>query len=510
MSKQSSSGVPRLTHEQRVASAGQFERANQVLNTGNLDYGMQLLLNCCVIDPGNPTYRQALRQAQKAKYQNSLKGQKLAFLTTLRAKVKIKAAQKRGNYLKVLEFGEQVLMRNPWDVGTHLAMADAFENLDLAGLAIWTLDQIRQVDGNNPKINRPLARLFEKAGNFTSATALWQMVRKADPTDQEAQRKYKDLAASATIAKGRYQDAVQGGAPTPVVKGPGATNETAPDTALEHTGADMPHADEAQPAAAKPEKLEAAASAAANKEPEDKAPRDVAALKAKIQANPTNPNGYLHLAAVFRRADQLDKARTVLEAGLGPTANRFEMVMELIDLEIEPFRRDLAIAEEKLGNDPDNQELQTIRARLAKEIATRELDFFRKKSERFPTENAHRFEMGVRLLRCGQVDEAIRELQSVRTDPRHQGKALVYLGYCFQNRNNWRLAQRNFEEALNHLTAADEKYRKEILYQLARGYAATGELTRAVDLACELANLDFGYRDIGKLLDEWNAKVQKA
>jgi hypothetical protein len=31
-----------------------------------------------------------------------------------------------------------------------------------------------------------------------------------------------------------------------------------------------------------------------------------------------------------------------------------------------------------------------------------------------------------------------------------------------------------------------------------------------VDLACELANLDFGYKDIGKLLDEWNAKVQKA
>ncbi len=184
--------------------------------------------------------------------------------------------------------------------------------------------------------------------------------------------------------------------------------------------------------------------------------------------------------------------------------------MELIDLEIEPFRRDLAIAEEKLSRQPVNPELQTLRARLAKEIATRELDYFRHKSDRFPAENTHRLEMGVRLLRCGQIDEAIRELQAVRADRRHQGKALVYLGYCFQAHNNWRLAQRNFEEALGQLTPADEKMRKEILYELAKGYAASGDLTRAIDMACELANIDFNYKDIGKLLDDWNANVQKA
>jgi hypothetical protein len=52
--------------------------------------------------------------------------------------------------------------------------------------------------------------------------------------------------------------------------------------------------------------------------------------------------------------------------------------------------------------------------------------------------------------------------------------------------------------------------RKEILFQLAQGYAESGDLNRAVDLACELANLDFSYKDIGKLLDEWNSKLQKA
>jgi tetratricopeptide (TPR) repeat protein len=498
MSQPISSGLPRLTHEQRLAAAGQFERANQVLHTGDLDYGMQLLVNCCLIDPGNPTYRQALRQAQKAKYQNNMKGQNLAFLTTLRAKLQLKTAQKTGNYRKVLEHAEQVLMRNPWDVGTHVVMAEAFENLELIGMAIWTLDQIRQVDAANKKINRTLARLFEKTGNFTAAANMWELVRKADPNDLEAQYKHKDLAASATIARGRYEDAIHGSAPTPVMSAAGdsAHQETPleqPETGMERAGP-----------------LKSGSAAEHLPKSEDKVPREVDVLQAKINANPTNPNAYLHLAAVYRRADQWDQARQVLREGLGPTANNFEMAMELVDLDIEPFRRDLAVTEDKLSRQPANQELQTIRARLAKEIATRELDFFRTKSDRYPTDNTPRFEMGVRLLRCGQVDEAIRELQAVRSDPRHQGKALVYLGYSFQSRNNWRLAQRNFEDALGHLSPADEGLRKEILYQLAKGYAVTGELTRAVDTACELANLDFGYKDIGKLLDEWNAKLQKA
>ena len=43
---------------------------------------------------------------------------------------------------------------------------------------------------------------------------------------------------------------------------------------------------------------------------------------------------------------------------------------------------------------------------------------------------------------------------------------------------------------------------------LAEGYAQNGDLARAIDLGTELANEDFSYRDIGRLLDEWQARVQ--
>ena len=107
------------------------------------------------------------------------------------------------------------------------------------------------------------------------------------------------------------------------------------------------------------------------------------------------------------------------------------------------------------------------------------------------------------------IDEAIRELQALRGDPRYQWRVLMYLGYCFKNRNNWRLAQRNFEDALKAMPETETETRKEVLLQLAVGAAGAGDLAAAVDVGHELANLDFGYGDIGRLLDEWQAKLQE-
>jgi tetratricopeptide (TPR) repeat protein len=145
-----------------------------------------------------------------------------------------------------------------------------------------------------------------------------------------------------------------------------------------------------------------------------------------------------------------------------------------------------------------------------REINSRELDLYRRKADRYPTEMAHRFELGVRLLRAGQVDEAIRELQAARSDPRQHYRSLLYLAYCFKTRNNWRLAKRNFEECLQQLPPSDTATRKEVLFQLAQGSAEAGELSAAIELAHELANLDFAFKDIGRLLDEWQARLEQA
>jgi tetratricopeptide (TPR) repeat protein len=547
MTSSSKPSLPPPNPEHRRVAAGQFERANQVVSTGNFDYGIRLLMSCCKLDPGNLIYRQALRRTEKAKYRNNLRGSSLAWLTTWTARARMKAAFRAREYVKVLEHGERILMRNPWDVGAQMDMSEAAHMLGLLDLAIWILEQARQKAGMDPHVNRRLADLYEKRGNFTQAIALWELVRKARPTDTEAQGKIRGLAADDTIARGQYGAVVKARAaeeeetkpdrpaltePKPQEAPPeGAwwTQQVQPPAAPapaasggKDSRGDLPAArgtptPSARPGGSrtgeiKPEQSNGPPSGGSGETPflADRVAREAAPLRNRLQNDPTNTYLYLQLAAVYRRGDDLEQAQAILQQGLGPTGNSFDLTVELADVMIEPFRRDLALTEEKLKAQPEDAELRRLRSRLRKEITSRELDLYRQKADRYPTEMSHRYEVGVRLLRLGQVDEAIRELQQSRADPRHRWQSLLHLGHCFKTRNNWRLAQRNYEEALQNLPPGESNNRKEILFELATGCAESNDLSRAIDLATELANIDFSYRDIGRLLDEWQTRLQKA
>jgi tetratricopeptide (TPR) repeat protein len=470
--------IPKLTPEQRQTVAKLATRAKQVLASGNLDYAITLLLDCCKRDPASVPFRQELRKTEKLKYKDNKKGKPLAFLTTWRPGFKMETYAKTGKHLKAIEFAEEVLRSNPWHQRALVVSAQSFYALGLKDLAVWSYDQARQIDGKNATINRAMALLFEERGEFQKAIILWRLVAEALPKDKEAAKKATQLAASDTIQKGKYDQASSGEAQTPAVK--------------EQLASARPTADN---------NGDASANLA-----EQRMAKDVAVGLKRIEENPTNAGGYLQLAQLYRRNDFLDKAREILKKGLTVTANNFDLSLESLDIEIEPFRRDLAACKEKLAAEPKNAELTALHNKLLKEIDTRELAYFRQKSDRFPTDAVARFEMAVRLYKVGQFDAAIEELQKVRTDPKHKTRVMIYLGMCFKAKKNAKLAQRNFEEAMQALSPAEESFRKEIMFQLATLYAENGEAPRAIELGCELANLDYGYKNIGALIEKWQSK----
>lgn len=476
--------LPTPTAEQKRIALENFNRAKEASVGGHPDYAINLLMTACRLDPANFLYRQTLRKVQKDKYGNNLRGSRFAFLSTPRWKGKVKVAKRGREYLKVLEYGEQVLSRNPWDLGTQMDMAEAFDALGLGDLAVFSLDQARQKSPKDATLNRALARLFEKRGDFQKAIVLWQLVKEKYPTDVEASHKAKDLAASETIRKGQYEEVAGGTKDSPALG-----------------------------------RIEARAA-----EKVDKLTRETEPLRKRVEADPTEPSLYLQLAAAYRKHGQDDRARAALQQGLGPTGNAFPLQLALMELDLAPVRQNLELADDKLrklrekkpaeddgDEEPQSEEeLLRLRAKLAKEVNAREIEIFRAKADRFPAETGHRLELGVRLLKADLLDEAIAELQQARKDDRLRWKAGLYLGLGFKKRNNWRLAQRNFEEALAAVPAGEEAGRKELLYQLATGSAESGDLSRALDLGHELANLDFAFKGIGKLIDEWHDRLQNA
>ena len=477
MATRSTPTVPTPTPETKRVAQDNYDRARQVVATGDHDYAISLLRTCCKLDPANFAYRKALRQAQKEKYNNNLRGSRFAFFSVPKLKARVKTAKAKRDYLSLIEAAENVLGKNPWDAGVQMDQAEAFDALGLLDLAVFTLNEARQKNPKDATVNRALARLFEKRGDFKQAIALWQMVKVADPRDVEAGHKAKDLAASETIAKGGYVEVAAGTRESPALGG-----------------------------------------SSTHSSPLDKLTRDASAIQTRLAANPGEPTLYIQLAQLYKKHQQNDRALATLQQGLGPTGNHPSLKIELLELELAPLRQNLVEVEKQLAklksdDDADPDQLDDIaekRRSFHNQIVERELGVLRGRAEAAPHDLSPRLELGVKLIKADRIDEAIPELQLAKREERLKGRAAMYLGVCFRKRANWRLAQRNFEEALQLIPENDEAARKEVLYQLAVGSAEANEWQRALDHGNELANLDYGYKQIGGLLDTWQARLTGA
>src|SRR5262249_45244226 len=160
-----------------------------VLASDNFEYALPLLLTCCQLDPTDLTYRAALRQAQLRKQAAAPVSRWIAWAKSLGPRRALKRAKKAADHLKILQVGEELLTLLPQELPIHLDMAEAAEACRFYRLALWLLQQARELDPRSQPVNRALALLHEKFGDFATASALWEGVCQADPNNVEAHRK---------------------------------------------------------------------------------------------------------------------------------------------------------------------------------------------------------------------------------------------------------------------------------------------------------------------------------
>jgi serine/threonine-protein kinase len=189
--------------EHRLAAAGQYERARQVVDA-NPEYARHLLLSCCKLDPATLLYRRTLRKLVKLTGAGNPVSRWLAGLRAFGLRARLKVAKRAGDHRRVLEHGEAVLLRAPTDLAVQTAMADSAEALGLLPVAVWMTEQARVQHPRNTAVLRALARRYEKQGQLSRAVGAWDLLRKLDPGDAEANRRMNDLAARDTIERGNY------------------------------------------------------------------------------------------------------------------------------------------------------------------------------------------------------------------------------------------------------------------------------------------------------------------
>jgi tetratricopeptide (TPR) repeat protein len=468
MAENDTNPVTAPTPLQQQAAKGQFGLAERLLLKGNYADAIHLMRDCCRVDPANLGYRRALRNAELQAVKSGAGWLGKAALKTKRKMAKLSHA-----HMNVLEYGEALLAQDPEDVACQLDMAESAMALDLPIVALWILEHARKRTPCDA-INLALAKVYEQIGKFPQAIALLQQVSPNNPNRGELHQKIKDLMANESIR--RAFDAKPAD-PQPALNDTGKM-PSAVETATEHPVAP------AVPA---------------------RQTREVEAFRGRITADPSNVNVYLPLVAYLRRAGDLKQCAEVLREALAATSNHPELSLELADLEIEHKRRGLADVDARIKANPDDASLVGARTALHQVITSGELKYYRQKVKLLPADLGARFELAVRLYRAGQFQDAVQELQGTRETPRYQWQSLAYLGLSFEKMKVWRLAQRNLKEALQKMPAEEVDWRKRVLFHLAQGAAGAGEIDEAIEMGYELANLDFTYRKIDKLLAEWQA-----
>ena len=127
--------------------------------------------------------------------------------------------------------------------------------------------------------------------------------------------------------------------------------------------------------------------------------------------------------------------------------------------------------------------------------------------ENYPTDLQAKYQYGIRLLRNKQYDQAIPLFQETQKDPRRKILSMGKVGLCFFMKGWFTDAIDIFNQAIDSYEIKGDALAKELRYNLGCAYEKAGDKEKALDLFRKIAQLDFGYKDVGQRVDNLRDKA---
>ncbi len=445
-----------------------FEHGNRNLAKGDHDYANDMFTQCVVGDPTNLIYAQTFLGNLHRKYNNNKKGSKLAGLKGAGARAHIKKSASGKDWSGIVKSGCEMLKLNPWDTAALCAMANACEHLESDECQLFYLKSALNTNPKDVEINRLSALALTRMGDFDQAIACWHRVELAKPDDQEARKQIANLTVEKTIHRGGYEEKAERAGEELTGGASGSSASAAPTQAAA-----------VEPEVPAEEKLELA-----------------------ITRAPEEISNYLELAELYASHDRLAEAEKVLLTAQEASGGGDLTVRErLEDVQVRRARQQLDVAERRAQQEK-TEEAITLAKRMKAEFNHREIEFYVVRLERSPSDASLHFELGLRLKRAGKYNDAIQSFQAARSDVKRKAQIHLELGECFHHIKQYKLAMTNYRSAVEAAGEAASETKKSALYR--SGVLATGlkELETAEKCLTELADLDFGYKDVADRLDK--------
>lgn len=427
------------------------------MQSENWDYSIQMFSQCVTFEPENVLFRQALRGVEMKKYGGNKSGAKMGGMKLMGPRGRIKKARMSKKWDAVDKAAEEGLAINPWDAQLHADVGEANRNLGRNAVAAFAYEKAVECDGENKEYCRALAELYEDRGDFKLASSVWERICRIDPMDGDARTRAQQAATKQVIDRGGYEGADS-------TKGVMADHEVAKRLNLQQQGqVDGPGQSEE------------------------------ADLQRAIRKEPDAPEGYIKIAAFYRRNKKLEDAQQMLEKATEITGGD-QSIRELAeDVELEILEQNLQLAREKAGDDPAKKE--TLKE-LSREMLLRETEILRGRVDRYPADLRLKFRLGECFMKDRKYAQAIPLFQQSSQDNRLEVRALSNLGKCFMQEKKYPLARRQFEKAVPKLDVHEQAAEfKEVHYWLGRLCEAAGDAESAENHYGEVLTADYEYRD---------------
>ncbi|MBN1854618.1 MAG: hypothetical protein JW829_17940 [Pirellulales bacterium] len=455
-----------------------FEHATRDAEKNDFDYANDLFSQCVAGDPANLTYLQSFLANLQKKYDNNKKGSKFAGFKGASAKKSMKQAASKHDWKGVIQAGCQMLKLNPWDSATLIAMANACHEMGIDECQLYYLRWALNADPKSVEVNKLAAQQLARMGQFDQAIICWHRVEEAKPGNEEAANAISKLTVEKTIFQGGYDR-----------------------EALQAEG--VIGASDSQ--IGRP-RIRPLASSRANEEEEnpDEPPKsDEQRLQEAIEAAPEDVGNYLQLADLMSHSQRYQEAEALLVKALEISHQDLNIQEKLEDTQLRRGRLELDVAERRAAESRSPEEMERIRQMRA-QMNQRELEVYQTRSQRNPGNASLQYEIGLRLKRAGIFAQAIQAFQNARGDTRRKARVHLELGECFQKIEQYKLAMKEYEAAIDACANRDPEIKKLCLYRA--GVLGTGlrDFDRAERHLTELAAMDFGYKDVPARLDKIN------
>jgi tetratricopeptide (TPR) repeat protein len=447
-----------------------FQKGNDALLRENYDYAIDLFNQVLTKEPTLFEARKALRTAQVNKSGGGGGFFKKAWSSASSqpqvAKAKL-ALQK--NPAEALQIAEQILNGDPANSGAHRIVVEAATAMEMPRTAVMSLDILLKNSPKDKTLAIQFANTLAETGDGKRAEKILMDLAQAMPNDNEVFMALKDLSARKTLNEGGYET---------LQDGKGSFRDALRN---EKEAVSLEQENRVQKS-------------------EDHSQNLITEYETRLKAEPNNLKLLRNLAELYTQKKQFDRALEYYELIKATDAGSSDAAIERLIGEIKVRQLDHELSQLN-PTAPDHVDKV---ARLNAEKVEFQINECKKRVERFPTDLAIRFEMGVLYFQAGKIGEAIQEFQKSQSNPNKKIPSMNYLAQCFAKRKMFDLAAKNLQSAIKEKPVFDEE-KKDLIYNLGTVLESMGKKDEAIEQFKLIYETDIGYRDVAKKVDDYYA-----